>query len=86
MEQIFAKIENKRRKRLLPFLTNGGSPLLHAIVEAKYSGSTIDVIASGGMQNSLDVAKSIALGANLAGISGYFLKNSNQRGIRWTYG
>lgn len=32
------------------------------------------VIASGGIQNALDLAKSIALGASAAGMAGYFLK------------
>ena len=70
----FAKIENKRRKRLLRFFDQWGISTAASIIEAKYSGSKVDIIASGGIQNSLDVAKSIALGANLAGISGYFLK------------
>ena len=77
----FSKIENKRRKRLLPFFDQWGIPTAASIVEAKYSGSEIDIIASGGIQNSLDIAKSIALGANLVGISGYFLKILIKEGL-----
>ena len=77
----FSKIENKRRKRLLPFFDQWGIPTAASIVEAKYSGSKIDIIASGGIQNSLDIAKSIALGANLVGISGYFLKILIKEGL-----
>ena len=81
----FSKIENKRRKRLLPFFDQWGISTAASIVEAKDSGSEIDIIASGGIQNSLDIAKSIALGANVGGNFRLLLKNSNQRGIRWTY-
>ena len=77
----FSRIENKRRKRLLTFFDQWGISTAASIIEAKYSGSKIDIIASGGMQNSLDVAKSIALGANLAGISGYFLKILIKEGL-----
>ena len=77
----FAKIENERRERLLPFFDQWGISTAASIIEAKNSGSKMDIIASGGMQNSLDVAKSIALGANLAGISGYFLKILIKEGL-----
>ena len=63
----FAKIENERRKRLLRFFDGWGISTAASIVEAKDSGSKMDIIASGGIQKSLDIAKSIALGANLAG-------------------
>lgn len=77
----FAKIENERRDRLLTFFDQWGIPTAASIIEAKESGSKMDIIATGGIQNSLDVAKSIALGANLAGISGYFLKILIKEGL-----
>lgn len=70
----FAKIENERRQRLLSFFNEWGIPTAAALAEAKNSGTSIDIISSGGIQTSLDIAKSIALGANLVGIAGYFLK------------
>ncbi len=81
MELIFQKLKINDVNDCLPFLTNGESPTAASIIEAKYSGSKIDIIASGGIQNSLDVAKSIALGANLVGISGYFLKILIKEGL-----
>ena len=70
----FAKIENERRQRLLSFFNDWGIPTAATLAEAKNSGASIDIISSGGIQTSLDIAKSIALGANLVGIAGYFLK------------
>jgi len=36
------------------------------------------LIASGGLRNGLDIAKTLALGANLAGLAFPFLKAANQ--------
>ncbi|WP_071395606.1 type 2 isopentenyl-diphosphate Delta-isomerase [Bacillus tuaregi] len=70
----FAKIENERRQRLLSFFNDWGIPTAAALAEARNSPSSIEILSSGGIQTSLDVAKSIALGASLVGIAGYFLK------------
>ncbi len=70
----FAKIENKRRERLLNVFNDWGISTAVSIVEAKNSGHGINIISSGGIQTSLDIAKSLALGANMVGVAGYFLK------------
>jgi isopentenyl-diphosphate delta-isomerase len=36
------------------------------------------VFASGGLRNGIDIAKSIALGANLGGMAGIFLRVANE--------
>jgi len=77
----FSKIENERRQHLLRFFNGWGIPTAASIAEAKNSGCSIDVISSGGIQTSLDIAKSIALGANLVGIAGYFLKILVKEGL-----
>ncbi|MCQ6273863.1 type 2 isopentenyl-diphosphate Delta-isomerase [Bacillus sp. V3B] len=77
----FAKIENERRNRLLQFFNDWGIPTAASIIEAKNSGCRMDVISSGGIQTSLEIAKSIALGANAVGIAGYFLKVLVKNGI-----
>ena len=77
----FAKIENERRKHLLRFFDGWGIPTATAIAEAKDSGCVVDIISSGGIQTSLDIAKSIALGAKVVGIAGYFLKILIKGGI-----
>jgi isopentenyl-diphosphate Delta-isomerase len=77
----FAKIENERRKHLLRFFDGWGTSTATAIAEAKDSGCVVDIISSGGIQTSLDIAKSIALGAKAVGIAGYFLKILIKGGI-----
>ncbi len=42
--------------------------------------ANLPIIASGGIHNGIDVAKSIALGAQLAGIAGDFLRAADQDG------
>ncbi|MEC1156554.1 type 2 isopentenyl-diphosphate Delta-isomerase [Cytobacillus horneckiae] len=70
----FSRIENERRKRLLSFFDDWGIPTAASIVEARTNHKNITVLASGGIKSSLDIAKSIALGANAAGMAGYLLK------------
>jgi isopentenyl-diphosphate delta-isomerase len=45
-----------------------------AIHYAKQGAPTLDIIASGGLRDGIDIAKCIALGAKLGGIAGPFLK------------
>ncbi|MFO1444595.1 type 2 isopentenyl-diphosphate Delta-isomerase [Bacillus sp. Bva_UNVM-123] len=77
----FAKIENERRASSLPFFDEWGIPTPIAIVEAKEASTNMSVFASGGIQSSLDIAKSIALGADAAGVAGFFLKILIKEGI-----
>lgn len=70
----FARIENERRSRLLPFFNQWGVPTAVSIIEAYEHGGRMEIIASGGIQTSLDVVKSLSLGAKLAGMSGKLLK------------
>jgi len=77
----FAKIENERRTNSLAFFNEWGIPTTVAIVEANETATGISVIASGGIQTSFDIAKSIALGADAAGMAGFFLKILMKEGI-----
>lgn len=70
----FAEIENERRTRLLHFFNEWGIPTAVSIVEAKSVAITKPIIASGGIQTSLDVVKSLALGADAVGMAGMFLR------------
>lgn len=76
----FALIENERRSRLLHYFNSWGITTAASIVEAK-SNPSIDVLASGGIQNGMDVAKCLALGANGVGFAGHFLKIFKERGV-----
>jgi isopentenyl-diphosphate delta-isomerase len=78
----FAKIENKRRDKSYPFFEQWGIPTAISIVEAKADFSnSIHVIGSGGIGNSLDIIKGIALGADAMGIAGHFLNILLEHGI-----
>jgi isopentenyl-diphosphate Delta-isomerase len=69
----FSKIENERRQRHIPFFDNWGIPTAVSIAEASNEGG-LAVLASGGIQNSTEAAKSIALGADAVGMAGALLK------------
>ncbi|MBE0686526.1 MAG: type 2 isopentenyl-diphosphate Delta-isomerase, partial [Anaerolineaceae bacterium] len=51
-----------------------GIPTADLLVKANMSFPDIPIFASGGLKTGMDVAKSLALGANLAGMAGIFLK------------
>lgn len=80
----FASIENARREETLSFFNDWGIPTTISIVEAKSSAPSLAVFATGGIHNSLDVAKSIALGADAVGMAGFFLKHLLQNGLEAT--
>ncbi len=74
----WAKVESKRaesamRRRLGETFADWGIPTAECIVEIKSLEPNLPLIASGGLKNGLDVAKAIALGANLAGLARPFL-------------
>jgi isopentenyl-diphosphate delta-isomerase len=51
-----------------------GIPTADALTKVRRSFPEIPIFASGGLKTGMDIAKSLALGANLAGIAGVFLK------------
>lgn len=69
----FSLIENKRRERMLTFMNGWGIQTASSIAEVTQTSPFMDVIASGGIQSGLEVAKSIALGASACGMAGYLL-------------
>lgn len=77
----FSRIENARRDRLLSFFDEWGIPTAVSIAEAASLEAGIDVIASGGIRTSHEIAKAIALGAGAAGMAGFFLKVLMKEGL-----
>ncbi|MGL5510975.1 MAG: alpha-hydroxy-acid oxidizing protein, partial [Microcoleaceae cyanobacterium] len=75
----WAKIEGERashslQKRLGETFTNWGLPTAECLIDVRRVAPQIPLIASGGLRNGLDVAKAIALGADLAGLAWPFLQ------------
>lgn len=70
----FAMIENERRKRQLSYFDQWGIPTAASVIEAKMEASDTSIIASGGIQNPLDIVKCLALGASAVGLAGFILK------------
>lgn len=68
----FIDVENKRRKEAMTYLNTHGLSTVESLLEARKAPG-LDLIASGGIRNPLDAVKALALGANLVGLSGYFL-------------
>lgn len=75
----WAKVESQRAKdplqrRLGETFANWGLPTADCVTQIRAIAPTIPLIASGGLRTGLDVAKAIALGADLAGLAYPFLQ------------
>lgn len=75
----WAKIEGERatdprQRRLGETFADWGLPTADCIVGVRKISANIPLIASGGLRNGLEVAKAIALGADLAGLAWPFLQ------------
>ena len=79
----FSKIENQRRERMLGFFDDWGIPTAISLAEC-YSSSDKPILASGGIQNSLDIVKSLGLGASAVGMAGVILKQLLESGLENT--
>ncbi|MBE9014525.1 type 2 isopentenyl-diphosphate Delta-isomerase, partial [Pseudanabaenaceae cyanobacterium LEGE 13415] len=79
----WAKVESGRaqdpkQRRLGLTFADWGIPTADCITQVRAVSSTIPLIASGGLRNGLDVTKTIALGADLAGLAMPFLQAANE--------
>lgn len=70
----FARIENGRREDKSTYLENIGYTTAESLEFAAPYRNKIDIIASGGIRNPLDVVKCLALGAKAVGVSKTFLE------------
>jgi isopentenyl-diphosphate Delta-isomerase len=75
----WAKVESERAKtvlqrRLGETFGDWGIPTTECITTIRQLAPTLPLIASGGVRNGLDIAKAIALGADVAGLALPFLQ------------
>nr|WP_326520965.1 type 2 isopentenyl-diphosphate Delta-isomerase [Leptothoe kymatousa] len=68
------RAEDVKQRRLGQTFADWGIPTADCIVGVRAIAPEIPLIASGGLRNGLDVAKTLALGANIAGMALPFLK------------
>ena len=65
----FAFIENMRRKNSLDYLNNWGQTTVSCLLNLKDYTDKVEIIASGGVRNPLDMIKCLVLGAKAVGLS-----------------
>jgi len=65
---------SEARRRVAATFRDWGIPTAESIRMVRRGASHLPIVASGGLRNGLEVAKTIALGAHLAGMAGPFLK------------
>ena len=65
----FAFIENMRRENSLDYLNNWGQTTVSCLLNLKNYTNKVEIIASGGVRNPLDMIKCLVLGAKAVGIS-----------------
>ncbi len=70
-----------RHARIAGAFIDWGIPTAYSIQYCRQADSNLSIFASGGLRSGIDIAKSIALGADMAGIAGDFLKAAVNDGI-----
>ncbi len=71
----FAQVENRRSARPLSMFENWGLTTPQSLLEyCQVNTKGASIVATGGIQDGLDAAKAISLGADAVGMSGFFLK------------
>jgi isopentenyl-diphosphate delta-isomerase len=68
------RADTETRRRVAATFRDWGIPTALSIQMVQRGAPQVPIIASGGLRNGLDIAKTIALGARLGGIAGPFLK------------
>jgi isopentenyl-diphosphate delta-isomerase len=67
----------EKQARLAAAFVRWGIPTARAIADVRAVLPEIPLIASGGLRDGIDIAKCLALGADLGGLAGPFLKAAN---------
>ncbi len=72
------RLEDEGRKRVAGAFRNWGIPTSESIRMVRRVSRDVPLIASGGLRDGVDIAKCIALGADLGGMAGRFLKAASE--------
>jgi isopentenyl-diphosphate Delta-isomerase len=72
------RAQDPQQRRLGQTFADWGIPTAECLVQVRSVAPTIPLIASGGLRHGLDAAKTIALGADLAGMALPFLQAANE--------
>ena len=70
----FAYIENERRNNTLSYLNEWGQTTVTSLLSVGKYINDVEIIASGGVRNPLDMIKTLILGAKGVGMSGAVLR------------
>lgn len=68
------RAESNAHERQAAIFKSWGIPTADAIIQVRQALADVPLIASGGLRSGIDIAKCIALGADICGIAGPFLK------------
>lgn len=68
------RLADENRAQVAASFIDWGVPTVESIRNVRRVASDLPVIASGGIKSGVDIAKCIALGANLGGLAKHFLK------------
>ena len=70
----FSYIEDKRANKAREYMYELGYTLKESLINSREYIDKIDILASGGIENSIQIVKCLAMGAKAVGISAYILK------------
>ncbi len=68
------RAQTELQRNIAATFVDWGISTTEAIANVQAADPTLPIIASGGLRNGLDIAKTIALGANIGGMAGPFLR------------
>jgi isopentenyl-diphosphate delta-isomerase len=71
------RASSQRRRRLCAAFAAWGIPTAEALIEVRAAVPGTPLVASGGLRDGIDLAKVLALGADLGGLASPFLKAAN---------
>jgi isopentenyl-diphosphate delta-isomerase len=77
-EVEYHRAPNQFHAQVARAFADWGIPTAEAIRYARQGAPDLPILASGGLRDGLDLAKAIALGADLGGIAGSFLKAADE--------